>query len=146
MHESGADLEDELLTEELEAVRGELLRVDQKSETLLTLAAAGFAVALTGGRPHDALAGRLSAAGLLAAGAATMQLLLVVQPRLGAAWSRRLTRERSGASAGLRTWRCGELTALSRIVVAKYRMLRIAAYLLMCALALMVAAQLAEGL
>jgi hypothetical protein len=136
--------DDDQIAEELEAVRGELLRVDNKSGTLLTLAAAGFALAATGGPPPGTVAGGLLMVGLLVAGVAMLQLLLVVRPRLGMAWSRRLERGRPDEpSARLHTWRRGELAALSGVLVAKYRMLRAAASLLMCSLPLMVAAQLA---
>jgi hypothetical protein len=144
MCESHGDPGDELLTEELAAIRGELLRIDNKSGTLLTLAAAGFALVASGGPERGVVAGALLAAGLLAAGVAMLQLLFVVRPRLETAWSRRLAGDPSDEAApGLRIWQRRELTMLSRIVLAKYRALRVAASLLMCALVLMVAAQLA---
>ncbi|MDN3356775.1 hypothetical protein [Actinomadura sp. DC4] len=143
MHESPVEPDDEQLVEELAAIRGELFRVDNKSGTLLTLAGAGFALVAAEEPQRGPLTGGLLAAGLLIAGVAMLQLLFVVRPRLGPAWARRLEGDPVGAPAGLRAWRRSELAALSRIVVAKYRMLRVAASLLMCALALMVGAQLA---
>lgn len=125
---------------ELSTLRWELLRIDGKAAALLTLAGAGFALATAAG-PRGCLADSLLAAGLVAFAVAILQLLVVVRPRLEPGWPR-------GAEPRPVEWapierRRRELAVLSAIVLAKYRLLRMAASLLMCALILVLASELA---
>jgi hypothetical protein len=143
----GSEPDDERVAEELAAIRGELHRIDGKSGTLLTLAAVEFAWSATSGPRAGSAAGVLRAAGLLLGAAAMLYLLFVVRPHLGPAWSGRPAAGGTNAPAeGVASWRRGELAVLSALVLTKYRRLRVAVGLLIGAVPLLVAAQLAAFL
>lgn len=125
---------------ELSTLRGELLRIDGKAAALLTLAGAGFALATAVG-PRGRLADWLLAAGLVAFAVAILQLLVVVRPRLEPGWPRGA--EPRPVERAPIEHRRRELAVLSAIVLAKYHLLRMAASLVMCALILVLASELA---
>jgi hypothetical protein len=122
---------DEILIEELNAVHGELGRVDNKSSMLLGFAAGGLLLATT--VPPVGLGGWLFTAGMGLAAASIVPLLSVVRPRLGSGgFAHHARRTAAQIQAELskvdpRTWRSEQLIALSRIAVRKFKLLRIAA-------------------
>lgn len=132
------DFHEELLTEELEAVRGELGRVDSKASMLLGLAAGGLLLA-TAPQPPG-FAGWLIKAGMGVAAASLVPLLAVVRPRLGATGfphhARRSPAEIQTelAKANPRTFRSEQLIALSKIALRKFKLLRVAVILQVLAL------------
>ena len=133
-----ADAHDELMAEELEAVRSELSRVDSKSSMLLGLAAGGLLLATTG-QPAG-IGGWLIKAGMGGAAASIVPLLAVVRPRLGATGFPHHARRSVGevqaelAKVNPRMWRSEQLIALSKIAVRKFKLLRIAVILQVLAL------------
>ena len=135
-----ADLQDEILVEELNAVHGELARVDNKSSMLLGLAAGGLLLATTG-QPLG-IGGWLFRAGVGFAAASVIPLLAVVRPRLGSTgfpYHARKTAEALQselAKVNPRRWRSEQLITLSRIAVRKFKLLRIAVTLQAIALVL----------
>jgi Pycsar effector protein len=138
---------DDLLAEELAAVRGELARVDGKSSTLLALAAGGLAVAATT-HPHSVLGAWLIRAAMFTTAVALVLVLFVVRPRLGRTGFFQHARRSAAdtrtelAESDLHAWRSRELLVLSRIAVRKYELLRAAVTLQIIALVLV----LVEGL
>lgn len=138
-----------LLEAELEAVRGELVRVDAKCGTLAGLAGVALAVLVTQAGaaqpwPVDVL---LAAAGLALTAAAGL-LIRVLRPRLGrtgfckyaATTSRDICRGLAIADLDSSRHHADELIVLSRIALAKYKSLRRAVDLLTAGLALACAA------
>jgi hypothetical protein len=124
------ELHDEILVEELNAVHGELSRVDSKSSMLLGFAAGGLLLATTTQPPG--LGGWLIKVGVGLAAASIVPLLAVVKPRLGRGGfphhARRTPAEIKAELAKVdpRTWRSEQLIALSRIAVRKFKLLRVA--------------------
>lgn len=128
---------------QLSTMRWELLRIDGKAAILLTSAGAGAGFALaTAAAPHEHVAGCLLVAGLVASAAAILQLLLVVRPRIESGWP--YGAEPKSVESSPVERRRHELAVLSALVLAKYRHLRIAVSLLMCALTLVLAAEVAR--
>jgi hypothetical protein len=121
---------DEIIVEELNAVHGELQRVDSKSSMLLGFAAGGLLL-VTATQPAG-LGGWLIKAGLGLAAASIVPLLAVVKPRLGrggfAHHARRSVAEIRAELGKVdpRTWRSEQLIALSKIAVRKFKLLRVA--------------------
>jgi hypothetical protein len=134
------ELQDEVLVEELQAVHGELARVDSKSSMLLGFAAGGLLLATTGQPPG--IGGWLFRAGAGFAAASIIPLLTVVRPRLGSTGfshhARRTVAEIQSELSRVnpRRWRSEQLITLSRIAVRKFKLLRIAAALQIVALLL----------
>jgi hypothetical protein len=124
------ELHDEIIIEELNAVHGELSRVDSKSSMLLGFAAGGLLLA-TATQPPG-LGGLLIKAGVGLAAASIIPLLAVVKPRLGrggfAHHARRTAAEIKAELSKVdpRTWRSEQLIALSKIAVRKFKLLRVA--------------------
>jgi hypothetical protein len=127
------DLHDEILVEEINAVHGEMSRVDSKSSMLLGFAAGGLLLS-TAGQPAG-LGGWLIKAGIGLAAASIVPLLAAVRPRLGSTgFPHHATRtiaqvRRELAKVNPNTWRVEQLIALSRIAVRKFKLLRVAAVL-----------------
>ncbi|WP_431973974.1 Pycsar system effector family protein [Micromonospora haikouensis] len=134
------------LTAELATVRAELVRVDAKASTLLTLAGTaltvGLAVLARADLPIPALA--TGAVTVAVIGVAVGLLACAVRPSLGGGHG--LIRYATSAPGDLMTdaalpplsmasLRAHELVWLSRTTVAKYRRVRTAVDLLLCGLA-----------
>jgi dienelactone hydrolase len=123
-------MHDEIMVEELNAVHGELSRVDSKSSMLLGFAAGGLLLATA--VPATGLGGLLIKAGTGLAAASIVPLLVVVRPRLGATgFPHHAVRTIAQIKAELAkvnpvTWRSEQLLALSRIAVRKCKLLRLA--------------------
>lgn len=151
----------ELIGQELVAVRGEMNRVDAKCSTLaaLTGAAAAYTGSLAG---HGPLAARTTAAAasLAFAGAVLVLLLAVLRPRLAGGigfcrWAVMTTEAIAGQAenAGTPHGRRREaqqapeaLRVLSVITVGKYRRLRIAVDLAAAGVVLLAAGALAGAI
>ena len=122
---------EEILIEELNAVHGELGRVDNKSSMLLGFAAGGLLLASA--VPPAGVGGWIYNLGIGLAAASIVPLLAVVRPRLGrGGFTHHAQRTPAEIQAELskvnpRTWRCEQLIALSRIAVRKFKLLRLAA-------------------
>lgn len=130
---AATEAHDEILVEELNAVHGELSRVDSKSSMLLGFAAGGLLLATTA-QPAG-LAGWLIKAGMGLAAASIVPLLAVVRPRLGSTGfpyhARRTIAQLQEELAKVdpRAWRSQQLLALSRIALRKFKLLKVASAL-----------------
>lgn len=137
---NGHQPHDEILIEELNAVHGELGRVDSKSSMLLGFAAGGLLLATAA--PPAGIGAWIMRAGMAFAAASIVPLLAVVRPRLGSGGfthhARRTVEQIQAEMTKVspRTWRSEQLIALSRIAVRKFKLLRVAAGLQIVALVL----------
>jgi hypothetical protein len=131
-------LHEDLLVEELHAVRGELGRIDSKSSMLLGFAGGGLVLAAT--IQSAGIGGWLVRAGMGIASVSLVPLLAVVRPRIGPTgfpWHARHNPREVDSRLHMRhpdRWRSLQLTILSRLVLRKYRLLRTAVTLQMAGL------------